>query len=78
MYVGKQLIMLTSITYAMKGRSILLKHGIAADIERTPKQGEANSCGYSLYVPTRTDEAEKILINNGITVLGRISREVVP
>lgn len=77
-YVGKQLIMLPSITYAMKGRAILLNEGISADIERTPKRSGEYSCGYSLYVPHRTDEAEEILKDNGIMVLGRTDREAMP
>lgn len=76
--MGKQLIMLTSITYAMKGRAILLNAGIPADIERTPKRSGEYSCGYSLYVPRKTDEAEQVLKNNGIMVLGRADREVAP
>ncbi len=76
--MGKQLIMLTSITYAMKGRAILLNEGISADIERTPKRSGEYSCGYCLYVPRRTDEAEQILKDNGIMVLGRTDREAMP
>lgn len=73
--MGKPLIMMTSITYALKGRQILTSHGIRSEIERTPKRGENHSCGYSLYVPQRTDEAEKILRDNGIKINGRAERE---
>lgn len=68
--MGKQLIMVTSITYAMKGKSILSNYAIAADIERTPKTGGEKSCGYSLYVPRKIDEAIEILQNEGIKILG--------
>lgn len=68
--MGKQLIMVTSITYAMKGKTILKNHGIASDIERTPKTSNNKSCGYSLYVPHKTEEAIEILKNSGVEVLG--------
>lgn len=70
--MDKPLIALTSITHAMKGKSLLQKYGILSEIERTPKGRGVKSCGYSLYVPKRTDEAQAILKENGIAVLGRI------
>lgn len=73
--MGKPLIMVSSITYAMKGRQILAKYGIRSDIVRTPSQIRGNSCGYSLYVPTRTDEAQRILESAGIRVAGRMEKE---
>lgn len=73
--MGKPLIMMPSITYALKGRRILASYGIKSEIERTPKRGEDHSCGYSLYVPNKTDEAEKILIKKGIKINGRSERE---
>lgn len=70
--MDKPLLALTSITHAMKGKSLLLNFGISSEIVRTPKGRGVKSCGYSLYIPQRTDEAEKILNENGIAVLGRI------
>lgn len=77
--MSKQLIMLQSITYAMKGRDILQQFGISAFIERTPKNVQAGSCGYSLgvYVPQDIDRAIEILSNNGIQVLGITDRVVL-
>ncbi len=71
--MGK-LIMVSSVTYAMKGRELLRDYGIKSSIERTPRTSLHQSCGYSLYVPQRTDEAENILRENGIKVLGRTER----
>lgn len=73
-FMGKPLIMVTSITYAMKGRNILNKRGIKAEVVRTPKGENKHGCGYSIYVPNRSDEAIKILENNGIQVLGRVDK----
>lgn len=74
MIVGRPLIMMSSITYAMKSRDILFKYGIKSYVERTPKGSNAG-CGYSIYVPERTDEAEKILTGMGIRILGRMERD---
>lgn len=73
--MGKPLIMMPSITYALKGRQILTMYSIKSEIERTPKRGDNHSCGYSLFVPEKTDEAEVILKENGIKIVGRIERE---
>lgn len=74
--MDKPLIVLTSVTHAMKGKSLLLGYGIFSEIVRTPKGRGVKSCGYSLYVPQRTDEAQALLKENGIAVLGRIDGDV--
>lgn len=71
--MGK-LIMVSSVTYAIKGKELLNDYGIRASVERTPRKSSKQGCGYSLYVPQRTDEAENILRENGIKVLGRAER----
>ena len=73
--MNKQLILVPSVTYAMKAKNIMEKYNIRAYIQRTPKNAAVRSCGYCLFVPDRTDEAEKILRKNGIRVLGRAERE---
>ena len=72
--MGKPLIIVGSITNAMRGRSILAWMGIRSYIERTPRSGPNGGCGYSIYVPRRTDEAEDILLRYGIPVTGREDR----
>ena len=69
------LIVLSSITYAMKSKDLLLQHGIRAYVERTPRGLANHSCGYSIYVANHTDEAEQILKENGIRILGRAERD---
>lgn len=71
----KELILVPSVTYAMKAKSILDQYQIRSYIQRTPKNTGVKSCGYCLFVPNRSDEAEKILRNNGIRVLGRTERD---
>ncbi|OCN03106.1 DUF3343 domain-containing protein [Clostridium sp. W14A] len=74
MVVGKPLIIVGSITNAIKSRNILAWMGIRSYVERTPRSGPNGGCGYSIYVPERTDEAEDILIRYGIRVGGRAER----
>ncbi len=71
----KELILLPSVTYAMKAKSILDQAQIRSYIQRTPKNTGIKSCGYCLFVPNRTDEAEKLLRSKGIRILGRAQRE---
>ncbi len=70
--------MVSSITYAMKGKSVLAQMGIRSDIVRTPSDSRNSSCGYSLFVPKKTDEAQKILEENGINVVGRAEKGSAP
>ena len=74
--MNKDLILLPSVTYAMKAKSILDRHSIRSYIQRTPKSVKIKSCGYCLFVPRDADEAERILRENGVRVLGRGERDV--
>lgn len=65
-----KLIMLQSITYATKARNLLLKYGIHSDIVKSPKVAGQSTCGYSLSVPFKADDAVKILLANGLKILG--------
>ncbi len=73
--MNNELILLPSVTYAMKAKSILDKYKIRSYIQRTPRNTPIKSCGYCLFVPEKTDEAEKLLRKNGVRVLGRASRD---
>lgn len=71
--MGKPVILVSSVTYAMKGKELLFRHGIKAYVERIPKTSESG-CGYGVYVPVGSDEAERILRANEIRVLGRVGQ----
>ncbi len=72
--MGKPLLVVSSVTYAMKGKEILFRKGIRSYVERIPQTGETG-CGYGVYVPEKADEAERILQENHIRVLTRLDRE---
>ncbi len=71
--MGKPLLVVSSVTYAMKSKEILLRRGIRAYVERIPQTKETG-CGYGVYVPQRADEAEAVLKDQGIRILNRISQ----
>ncbi len=72
--MGKPLIMVSSVTYAMKAKELLVHYGIKGYVERVPKT-EETGCGYGVYVPKGADAAEKVLRENGIKVLGRMEQD---
>lgn len=47
--MGRYLIAMTSITYAMKAKALLNEKGLYCEIQRTPKD-IGSGCGYSLRV----------------------------
>lgn len=72
--MDQQLIMVNSITYAIKSREILFQRHIRAYVERLPRTADTPGCGYGVYVPERTNEAERVLRGAGIPVAGRRER----
>ncbi len=69
--MGKSFIVVSSITYAMKAKQLLGNYGIKSKVIRTPKHNQNQSCTYSLFIPKKTDEAERILKENGIKIIER-------
>ena len=69
----KPVIVVSSVTYALKSRDLLFQHGIKAYVERLPHTKE-NGCGYGVYVPHGIEEAERLLRENGVHILGRSMR----
>lgn len=60
--------MLSSVTYAMKGKEILSRYGIKAFMERTSSEISGCGCGYSLRVKGDVNIAAAILTSAGIEV----------
>jgi len=72
----RDMIIVSSVTYAMKGKELLQRRGFKAYIARLPQRGEKTGCGYCIYVNENTDLAEQILRASGIRVLGRMVTDV--
>ena len=64
----KYVITTGTVTYAIKGRDLLRKHGYNVKIERIAS-GASSGCGYSIILNGELEEAESILRNAGIKIL---------
>lgn len=73
--MGKPMIVIGSITYAMKGQEVLEHSGIRSSVERIYRNTGGRGCGYGLLVENRTDEAQRILEQAGIPVSDRVEWE---
>ena len=73
--VGANLIMVSSITHAIKGRDLLKNKGFKAAIEKTPGKLDSAGCGYSIFVDKNIDSAQKIVSAAGIKILGIAKRQ---
>ncbi len=62
----KNIIVMRSLTQAHRGKDMLMKKGIRAQIIRTPGGAKSGGCGYSLYVPEGTRRAKAILRSGGV------------
>ncbi len=69
------MIVIGSITYAMKGQELLAHNGIRSSVERIYRNTGGRGCGYGLLVQNRTDDAERILKQAGIPVSDRVEWE---
>ena len=66
--MSQERILVSSITYAIKGRDLLRSLGYKAYIERSKGQLE-HGCGYSIYVTHDTEGAKRILEKNLIKIM---------
>ena len=73
--MGRPMIVIGSITFAMKGQELLARNGIRSSVERIYRNSGGRGCGYGLLVPGRTDEAVVILQGAGIPVTDRLEWE---
>ena len=71
--MGKMIIV-GSVTYAMKGKELLFANGIKAYVERTSKTKEYG-CGYGIVVTDKIEVAIDILKYNNIKILAVIDKQ---
>ena len=68
--MGKQVIHVSSVTFAIKGRDLLRDNGIKAHIEKTADTPDKAGCGYSIHIPEKAEEAIELLEKADIKILG--------
>lgn len=67
----KKVIVLSSITYALKAQELLKNNGIYANITRSKAVRNVRGCGYGIsFEETLTEKAQSLLINSGIPIIG--------
>ncbi|MBC8569823.1 DUF3343 domain-containing protein [Zongyangia hominis] len=73
--MGKPVIMLSSVTLAMKGQRLLQKNGIRCDIERIQNYNQNGGCAYGLKVLNGdVERAMELLRTNRILIVGLYER----
>lgn len=55
-----------SLTNAQSAKRLLVRHGINAMIRRDPQPDRRRGCGFVLYVPSQTQQAQQILTQHGL------------
>ena len=73
--MGNNLIMVSSITHAIRGRDLLKQKGFKASIQKTPGGLDTVGCGYSIFIDKDIDSAQKIVSTAGIKILGIAKRQ---
>lgn len=69
-----QILVLSSVTYALQAQEILEKKQIRSTLTRSAAIRKVRGCGYGLRVSSADrSRAEKLLQNAGIRVLGTVS-----
>lgn len=69
--MGKPVILLSSVTLAMKGQRLLQKSGMHCDIERIQNYNQNGGCAYGLKVQDGdVKKAMEILMANRILIVG--------
>lgn len=67
--MSRQFIMVSSITYAMKAKSILKNNGIYVDIVKSQKYSNKARCSYSLVLYKDLQKAIDLIRDSGIEIL---------
>ena len=67
----KKIIVLSSVTYAMRVRDILKQNGIRADLTRSPAVKSVRGCGYGVSIaPEYGPRALSLISAQGIRPVG--------
>ncbi len=61
----------SSVTNAMRGKSLLERNGIRAYVGRSIDASGSNGCGYRITVAGDAERAERLLTSAGIRIRSR-------
>ena len=68
----------SSVTNAMRGKALLERNGIRAEVSRMIDKDGSNGCGYRLIVRGNAERAESLLRGAGIRLLNIHKGEHTP
>ena len=68
----------SSVTNAMRGKSLLERNGIHAYVSRTIDENGNNGCGYSVAAASEPERAEQLLLSAGIRIRGKYTGDRLP
>lgn len=72
----KKVIVLSSITYALKAQELLKNNGIYSNITRSKGVRSIRGCGYGVVFDSALfEKAQALLINSGIPILGSVEEK---
>ena len=75
--MSKPVLLVNSVTFAVKGQELLKKHGIPSRIIRNADFKAVGSCGYGIMPFGDLQTARNILAHGGVRVL-RVTQAEVP
>ena len=68
--MSRKVIKTGSVTFAVKGKELLVSNGYKSFIARDPKPEKGEGCGYVIYVNNYDDRCLAVLKNGGIKIRG--------
>lgn len=67
----KKIIVLSSVTYALKAQEILKNNGVYTNITRSRAVKSVRGCGYGIsFDPALTEKVQALLIDSGVPIVG--------
>lgn len=67
----KKVIVLSSVTYALKAQELLKKNGIYSKLTRSRSVRSIRGCGYGIaFDVSSSEKAEELLISANIPIIG--------
>ena len=67
----KKVIVLSSITYALKAQELLKNNGVYSNITRSKAVKNIRGCGYGVSFDSALfEKSQSLLINSGIPIIG--------
>lgn len=74
--MSKPVLLVNSVTFAIKGQELLQKHGISSRIIRNSEFKAIGGCGYGIMPFSDPLVAQNILMRGGVKVIRLIQAEV--